>query len=86
MPTIVFSRRPSGRRAVWAVRRFDSVVLSEVPGVVLCLCFQGDGAFLSITPQRYNQRAPRLGARGPSTVSQIIGRGAWRFSREMSFG
>ncbi len=39
---------PSGRRAGWAVHRFDLLVLSEVPGVVLCLSAQGDGAFLRI--------------------------------------
>ena len=35
---------PSGRRSGWAVRRFDSLVLSEVPDVILCLCAQGEGA------------------------------------------
>ena len=44
---------PSGRRAGWAVRRFDSLVLSEVPDAALCLCAQGDGAFLRTAPQRY---------------------------------
>ena len=29
---------PSGRRAGWAVRLFDSLVLSEIPNAVLCLC------------------------------------------------
>ena len=28
----------------------DVVVLSEVPDVVLCLCAQGEGAFLRIAP------------------------------------
>jgi hypothetical protein len=41
---------PSGRRSGWTVRRFDSLVLSEVPDVVLCLCAQGEGAFLCIAP------------------------------------
>ncbi len=39
---------PSGRRAGWAVRWFDSYVLNEVPDVVLCLCAKGEGAFLRI--------------------------------------
>jgi hypothetical protein len=29
------------RCAGWAVRRIDSLVLSEAPGVVLCSCTQG---------------------------------------------
>jgi hypothetical protein len=44
---------PFRRRASWAVRRFDSLVevaLSEVPNVALCLCAQGEGAFLRIAP------------------------------------
>ena len=41
---------PSGRRTGRAVRRFDSLVLSEVPDLVLCLCAQGEGAFLRIAP------------------------------------
>ncbi len=41
---------PSGRRTGWVVRRFDSLVLNEVPDVVLCLCAQGEGAFLRIAP------------------------------------
>ena len=49
---------PSGRRAGWAVRRFDSLVLSEVPNVVLCLCSQGEGAFLRIAPYRYKSNEP----------------------------
>ena len=51
---------PSGRRAGWAVRRFDSLVLSEVPDVALRLCAQGDGAFLHIAPQRYKPTSPPL--------------------------
>ena len=39
----------SGRLARWAVRRFDSRVLSEVLGVVLCLCVQGK--WISHIPQ-----------------------------------
>jgi hypothetical protein len=51
----------SGRRAGWAVRRFDSLVLSEVPGVVLGMCAQGEGTFLHIA--RYEALlAPRIGA------------------------
>ncbi len=51
----------SGRRAGWAVRRFDSLVLSEVAGVVLCLCAQGEGTFLHIA--RYEAlQAPRIRA------------------------
>ncbi len=35
---------PTGRHTGWAVRRFDSRVLSEVPGVVFaCSCSQGPG-------------------------------------------
>ena len=49
---------PSGRRSGWAVRRFDSLVLSEVPDVVSCLCAQGEGAFLRIAPQRYKSKEP----------------------------
>ncbi len=41
---------PSGRRSDWAVRRFDLLVLSEVPDVALSLCAQGEGAFLRIAP------------------------------------
>jgi hypothetical protein len=41
---------PSGRCADWVVRRFDSLVHSEVSSVALCLCAQGDGAFLRIAP------------------------------------
>ncbi len=52
----------SSRRAGWAVRRFNSRVLSEVPDVVLCLCVQGEGAFLRIAPQRYKSKEP-LGKR-----------------------
>ncbi len=51
----------SGRRAGWAVRRFGLLVLSEVPGLVLCLCAQGEGAFVHIA--RYEALlAPRKGA------------------------
>ena len=39
----------------------DSLVLNEVPGVVLCLCAQGEGTFLHIA--RYEALlAPRIGA------------------------
>jgi hypothetical protein len=38
----------SGRRAGWAVRRFELPVLNEVPGVVLCSRAQGEGPFLYI--------------------------------------
>ncbi len=48
----------SGRRSGWAVRRFDSLVLNEVPDVVLCLCAQGEGKFLRIAPQRYKSKKP----------------------------
>ncbi len=48
----------SKRRAGWAVRQFDSLVLSEVPDVALCLCAQGEGAFLRIAPQRYKSKEP----------------------------
>jgi hypothetical protein len=37
---------PSGRRAGWAVRRFDSLVRSEVPDVFLFLCAHGEHTFL----------------------------------------
>jgi hypothetical protein len=65
---------PSGRRSGWAVRRFDSLVLNKVADVVLCLCAQGEGAFLRIAPQRYrspprpDQRSPKLRycSRGPA--------------------
>jgi hypothetical protein len=49
---------PSGRRAGWAVRRFDWLVFNEVPDVVLCLCAQGEGKFLRIAPQRYKSKEP----------------------------
>ncbi len=49
---------PSGRRSGWAVRRFDSLVLNEVPDVALGLCAQGEGAFLRIAPQRYKSKEP----------------------------
>ena len=48
----------SGRRSGWAVRRFDSLVLSKVPDVVLCLRAQGEGGFLRIAPQRYKSKEP----------------------------
>ncbi len=66
---------PSGRRSGWAVRRFNSLVLNEVPDVVLCLCAQGEGAFLRIAPQRCtNPKSPLLrGTFGPFTVSKGIG-------------
>ncbi len=32
----------------WVVRRFDSLVLSELPDLALCLCAKGEGAFLHI--------------------------------------
>ncbi len=48
----------SGRRFGWAVRRFNSLVLNEVPDVVLCVCAQGEGAFLRIAPQRYKSKKP----------------------------
>ncbi len=85
MPRIIFLKScPSERRSGWAVRRFDSLVLNEVPGVVWCLCAQGEGAFLRIAPQRYtvqfssvqftNPKSPLLrGTFGPSTVSKSIG-------------
>ncbi len=47
---------PSGRRAGWAMRWFDWLVLNEVPDLVLCLCAQGEGAFLRIAPQRYKSK------------------------------
>ncbi len=54
-------RSPLARRAGWAGRRFDSPALSEVPGVVLCLCAKGEGTFLHIA--RYEGLlAPRIGA------------------------
>ncbi len=37
-----------GRRAGWAVPRFDSLDFSEVPGVVLYSCVLGEGTFLHI--------------------------------------
>jgi hypothetical protein len=50
MPTYVaLAACSSGRRAIWAVRRFDPLMLSEVPGVVLCLHAQGVGIFLHIS-------------------------------------
>ena len=52
---ILLASCPSGRRSGSAVRRFDSLVLSEVPDVVLCLCAQGEGAFLRIAPQHYKK-------------------------------
>jgi hypothetical protein len=65
---------PSGRRDGWAVRRFDSLVLNEVPDVALCLCAQGEGAFLRIAPQRCKSKEPPLVCTvGPSTVSKING-------------
>jgi hypothetical protein len=79
--TFAIAACPSGRRAGWAVRRFDSLVLSEVPGVVLYLCAQVEGTF------HHNARyeallAPRIGAQpllanrsfttwGPATI--VIG-------------
>jgi hypothetical protein len=57
MTTKVFARllvAPVG------VSRFDSLVFSEVPVVVLCFCAQGDGAFLRIAPQRYKPTSPPL--------------------------
>ncbi len=43
------------------MRQFDLLVLSEVPGVVLRLCAQGEGTFLHIA--RYEALlAPRIGA------------------------
>jgi hypothetical protein len=58
---------PSGHLSVcasWAVRRFDSLVLSEVPDVALCLCAQGDGAFLRVAPQRYKVKSKSSPPRG----------------------
>ncbi len=47
--------------AGWALRRFDSLVLSKVPGVVLCLFAQGESTFLRTA--RYEALlAPRIGA------------------------
>jgi hypothetical protein len=54
---------PSGRRSGWAERRFDSLVLSEVPDVVLCLCAQG--------VKKKKKRARRLG--GGETASLPTG-------------
>jgi hypothetical protein len=47
------------------VRQFDSLVLSEVPGVVLCffacvLRENGKGAFSRKAPQRYKLTSPPL--------------------------
>ncbi len=65
---------PSGRHAGWAVRRFHSLVLSEVPNAVLCLCAQGEGAFIRIAPLRYkSNEPPAKGHRGTSTVSKTSG-------------
>ncbi len=51
----------SGRRAGWAVRWFDPLILSDVPGVVLCLYAQEEGAFHHIA--RYEALlAPRIRA------------------------
>ncbi len=47
---ILLASCPSGRRSGSVVRRFDSLALSEVPDVVLCLFAQGEGAFLRIAP------------------------------------
>jgi hypothetical protein len=59
--TFALAASSSGRRAGWAVRRFDSLVLSENPGVVLCLCVRRKGTFLHIA--RYKALlAPRIGA------------------------
>ncbi len=56
------------------MRRFGSLVLSEVPNAVLCLCAQGENAFLRIAPQRFkSNEPPAKGHRGPSTVSTING-------------
>ena len=78
---------PSGRRAGWAVRRFDSLVLSEVPNVLLCLCAQGEGAFLRIASQRYKSNEPAAkGHSGPSTVSESFGKPKHLLAREISFG
>jgi hypothetical protein len=61
MPTkVLLAACTSGRRAGWEMRRFDSLVLSEIPDVVLCLCAQGDGAFLRIAPQRYKPTSSPL--------------------------
>jgi hypothetical protein len=51
---------PSGRRAGWSVRRFDLLVLSEAPDVVLCLSAQGEGALLRISSQCYKPTSPPL--------------------------
>jgi hypothetical protein len=51
----------SGRRAGWAVHRFDSLVLSEVPGVVWCLCAQEEGTSIHISLYEA-LLAPRIGA------------------------
>ncbi len=70
----------------WAVYRFDSVVLSEVPDVALCLCAQGEGAFLRIAPQRYKSKEPLLrGTIGPTTVSKSIGEPKVCLAREIRF-
>ncbi len=55
----------SERRADWAVCRFDSLELTQVPGVVWCSCAQGKGTFLHIA-QYEALLAPRIGAQAVS--------------------
>ncbi len=85
MPKIYFAACPSGRRAGWAIRRYDSLVLSDVPNAALCLRAQGDGAFLRIASQRYKPTSPPL--RGTVVLARSENHwGARKFSREISFG
>ncbi len=72
---------PSERRSGWAVRQFDSLVLNEVPDVALCLCAQGEGAFLRIAPQRYKSKEPPAKRHLWSFHRQQQHRGAKRLTR-----
>ncbi len=63
MPTYVCARRLFLRtsRRSGSAPRFDSLVLSEVPGTILCTCAQGEGT--SHHTARYKALlAPRVGA------------------------
>ncbi len=49
-----------GRRADWAASQLDSLALSDVPNVALCLCAQEEGILLHVV--RYEALvAPRIG-------------------------
>ncbi len=72
---------PSGCRAGWAVRRFSSLVLNDVLGVVLCFCAQGEGAFHHIA--RYEALlAPRIGAQPFRAKRSFTTRGSGNHLRQ----